>query len=396
MRILAVGNMYPPHHQGGYELVWQAAMARARERGHDVRIVASDHREPGATGPEEPDVHRTLRWYWSWERHEFPQLGLAARVRLERDNAAELERHLSAFAPDVVSWWAMGCMSLSLVERVRRRGLPAVFAVHDDWLVYGPKADQWTRMWRGRRRLLAPAAERLLGLPTRVDVPASGRLLFNSAYTLGRAAGAGVDVGAAAVLAPGIDERLLAAAPPREWGWRLLCLGRLERQKGVDVAVAALAHLPETATLTICGTGDRAYAAELAEQAAGLGVAERVRFTGFTDLAGVRAAYAESDAVVFPVRWQEPFGLVPLEAMGQDRPVVATAGGGSREFLRDGVNALLVEADDAPAVARAVRRLAGDAALRGRLREGGRRTAAEHTLGAFAGRMVDALEAAAA
>ena len=38
MRVLAVGNMYPPHHFGGYELVWRAAMRHLERHGHLVRI----------------------------------------------------------------------------------------------------------------------------------------------------------------------------------------------------------------------------------------------------------------------------------------------------------------------------------------------------------------------
>ena len=144
-----MGNMYPPHHAGGYELMWQAAMTHARSLGHQVRILVSDYRVAGVAGESDPDVHRTLRWYWDLERYEFPRLTPRQRLHLERHNAAELRRHLRAFEPDLVSWWSMGCMSLSLIEQVRRAGLPGHFVVHDDWLVYGPQHDQWLRMWRG-------------------------------------------------------------------------------------------------------------------------------------------------------------------------------------------------------------------------------------------------------
>jgi glycosyltransferase involved in cell wall biosynthesis len=59
--------------------------------------------------------------------------------------------------------------------------------------------------------------------------------------------------------------------------------------------------------------------------------------------------------------------------------VASTARGGSREYLRDADNSLIFEADDADGLATAVRRLAGDEALRVRLREGGLETARRHT-----------------
>jgi len=87
--------------------------------------------------------------------------------------------------------------------------------------------------------------------------------------------------------------------------------------------------------------------------------------------------------VVFPVVWEEPWGLVPLEAMALGRPVVATGRGGSGEYLRDDENALLFEAGDAEALAAAVTRLADDPDLRTRLRAGGSATAPLHTEDVF-------------
>src|SRR5436309_13412667 len=184
-RILAVGNMYPPHHAGGYETMWQAAMERARSLGHEVRVLVSDYRQTGVHGEEDPDVHRTMRWYWDLERYEFPRLSPLARVSIERHNAADLTRHLRELRPDVVTWWSMGCMSLGPIERVRRAGIPAVFVVHDDWLGDGPQYDQWIRMWRGWRKAGAPAVERFTGVATEIDMSAAGRVVFNSRYTLG-------------------------------------------------------------------------------------------------------------------------------------------------------------------------------------------------------------------
>jgi glycogen(starch) synthase len=388
MRILTVGNMYPPHHGGGYEVMWQAAVRRARELGHEVRILTSDYRSPMA-GPEvDSDVHRELRWYWDLDRYEFPQLSPLDRLRIERHNARELRRHLHDFRPEVVSWFSMGAMSLSMIERVRRCGIPAIFIVHDDWLVYGPGSDQWLRMWRGRRRRLAPLAESVLGLPTEVDPGRAGRFVFNSRYIQDSAARAGHDVRDAKVIYPGIEPALRRELSWGRWGWRLLYIGRVDRQKGIDTAVRALAKLPREASLDVWGTGHERYIEEMRALAGELGVSERVRFRGWAGPDERLAAYGAADTVVFPVRWEEPFGLVPLEAMGVGRPVVSTARGGASEFLRDGENALLFEPDDFQALARAVSRLASDQALRERLLTGGRRTAEQFTIERFADQTV--------
>jgi glycosyltransferase involved in cell wall biosynthesis len=89
------------------------------------------------------------------------------------------------------------------------------------------------------------------------------------------------------------------------------------------------------------------------------------------------AEYRAADVMVFPSTWPEPFGLVPIEAMACGVPVVATGVGGSAEFLVHGENCLLVEPGDPVALAAAVRRLAGDPALRRTLVAHGLETARE-------------------
>ncbi|HEX8075994.1 MAG TPA: glycosyltransferase family 4 protein [Thermoleophilaceae bacterium] len=375
MRVLAVGNMYPPHHFGGYELVWRAAMRHLERNGHQVRVLTTDM-DTGAAEPDDPNVRRDLRWYW--RDHGFPPLSRWERARLEHHNARVLRRELRDLGPDVVTWWSMGGMSLSMLERVRRARIPAVAFVHDDWLDYGREVDGWTRGRPQASGLLERLAERVVGAPAGVDLEHAARYVFVSETTRRRAREAGVDPPSTGVAHSGIDPGFIDPAPERAWDWSLLYVGRLDERKGVDTAVTALVHLPD-ATLTLVGGWDAGEEGRLRELADRHGVGARLRFAGQRSRDEVRAAYAEADAVVFPVRWEEPWGLVPLEAMARGRPVVATGRGGSGEYLRDGENALLFEAGDAAALAAAVERLADDPELRRRLREAGLETAGRHT-----------------
>ncbi|HVS27971.1 MAG TPA: glycosyltransferase family 4 protein [Solirubrobacteraceae bacterium] len=393
MKVLCVGNLYPPHdRRGGYEQVWRDAVAALRSAGHRVRVLASDHRAADRPVEEEPEVFRELRWYW--RDHRFPRIGVRDRVRLERDNGAVLERHLDELRPDVVAWWSMGGMSLSLIERVRRAGIGAVFFVHDDWPIYGPKVDAWCRLAR-RRPGLAALIERRTAIPAQIDLNAAGRWLFVSEVTRERARREGglvaLDSG---VAHSGVDRAFLEPAPEREWGWELLYVGRVEPRKGVEFAVAALAELPDEARLSVIGVGEPEYLESLRAQAARLGVGERLTLAGGVDRGALYGAYAGADAVLFPVRWEEPWGLVPLEAMGVGRPVVASGRGGSSEYLRDDSNCLLFDVDDPASLAAALRRLATEPALRARLRSAGYETAQRHTAAAFNDMVVRELEAA--
>jgi glycogen synthase len=376
VRVLTVGNMYPPHHHGGYELVWESAVEHLRARGHEVRVVTTDTRTD-AVASDAPDVHRELRWPLRNARLE--RLGPRERVAVARHNHRTLDRHLDELRPDVVAWWSMGGLTLTMLESVRRRGLPAVAFVHDDWLDYGRWGDAWLHSFRGRRGRLAPVAERLVGIPARVDFDGAASYLFVSERTKRHALAQGLGLRRTGVTHSGIQDEFLDPAPPAEWRWRLLYVGRLDERKGVDTAVEAMANLPEQARLELIGGWDAREEDRLRQQARDAGVEAQVHFAGQLDRSEIAAAYARADATVFPVRWEEPWGLVPLESMAKGRPVVATGRGGSAEYLRDGENCLLFEAGDAEALAAAVRRLADDPALRMRLREGGLETAPAHT-----------------
>jgi glycosyltransferase involved in cell wall biosynthesis len=372
--------MYPPQSFGGYELVWRSAVEHLRSEGHEARVLTTDLR-PHPDRPDDPDVHRELRWYW--RDHAFPKLGPRALLELERGNAAVLERHLAQLRPDVVTWWSMGGMSMSLVERVRRAGLRAVGFVHDDWLCYGPDVDHWRRSFGGRKGLAAPLAERLTGLPAHFELERAARWVFVSESTRGRALACRPGLADTGIAHSGIDTAFLDPAPRHPWRWRLLYVGRIDERKGIDTAIDALAHLPADARLEVVGSWDAREEDRLRDRARALGAGERVEFTGQRDRGELLERYANCDAVVFPVRWDEPWGLVPLEAMGRGRPVVATGRGGSAEYLSDGENCLLFPAGDAAALAGALARLARDPGLRARLRDGGLATAPRYTAPQF-------------
>jgi glycosyltransferase involved in cell wall biosynthesis len=384
VRVLSVGSVYPPHLLGGYEVIWQGVTHQLIAEGHASRVLVTDYANPDveAGAPEDPGVHRELRWYW--RDHTWPRFSLRERINLEHHNAAVFDRQLAQFTPDVVAFWPMGGMSLSLITRAQRAGLGTIFFLLDPWPSYGPTHDLWLGTWSGAgRRRLRGLAERFTALPTRVDL-GQGHWVFCSEWMRANS-GLSLDPDQAVVLTPGVEERYLTApaARPRDWSWRLLYLGRVVEQKGVITAIEALAELPPEATLAVVGSGDADYRSALERRASALGVAARVSFVPPVDRDATVAAYQAADVVLHPVRWGEPWGLVPLEAMAAGRPVVATGQGGSADFLADGANALLHAPGDAAGLAAAVLRLAGDPALRGRLVAAGHRTAQTHTATAF-------------
>ena len=382
-----LSNLYPPNAMGGYELSCRDVVDRWRDRGHEVTVLTTAGRVSGVVEPavDEPHVRRTLQWYWS--EHVFLRPPRREQLALERANLAVLREAL-AEGVDVVSVWHLGGMPLGLLTAVEQAGVPAVLNICDDWPDYGLRADAWTSSWARLPRIARAAGSRLLGVPTSVPDLDLHAASFVSAFTRdtlrqrtrwrfpdSEVVGSGVDLADFPW-----HTRDLAS-----WHGTLLCVGRVEPRKGFRTAVEALGLLPD-AELRIAGVRDPAHLEELLALADRLGATDRLS-VGPVPRGELRDLYRRADAVLFPSDWDEPFGLVPLEAMTQGTPVIATRRGGSAEYLVDGANCLEVPASDAAALAAAVHRLAGDPALRARLAEGGRATAAEHTVDQLADRL---------
>ena len=122
---------------------------------------------------------------------------------------------------------------------------------------------------------------------------------------------------------------------------RILFLGQLIRGKGADLMLKTLAKLDIPFTCTIAGAGkDQAMIETLIEK---FKLCDKVHFTGF--VSEPEKLWANCDVFCFPIRWQEPFGLVGLEAMAHGVPVAAFDLGGVREHLTKACGALIPEKD---------------------------------------------------
>ena len=179
MKVLVITGLFPPNHVGGYEIACASFVDHLVSRGYSVRVLAASH--PASPRPSsQAEIYRDLDWYRS-DGLAFRSPSVPARLRLERHNLTTLRLHLSSFAPDVVNWWAMGGMSISLIESVRRAGVPAIGMVSDEWMLYGTAVDAWLRTFR-RLPSFAAALARPLGIPTRVEFGPAATWSFVSDY----------------------------------------------------------------------------------------------------------------------------------------------------------------------------------------------------------------------
>lgn len=176
------------------------------------------------------------------------------------------------------------------------------------------------------------------------------------------------------VIHPGVDTRIYApdAGVERLSEPSFLYVGRLKRYKEVETAIAALALVRaqgRAARLLVAGSGDHRPALERAARRAGVSAA--VDFLGFVSEARKLELYRRSWAVVLP-SLKEGWGITNLEAAGCGTPALAADNSALRESVRDGESGFLFPTGDARALAAAMDRLVGDAALRERLGRGAR------------------------
>lgn len=124
----------------------------------------------------------------------------------------------------------------------------------------------------------------------------------------------------------------------------LLFVGRLQPEKGVRVALRAVADV-HAARLVVVGSGP------LADEVRAAG--DRVEFLGERPHCEVLGLLARARAAIVPSTWDEPFGRVAMESLGCGTPVIVSDRGGLAE-IPDRASGLVVDPDDRMAMARAV------------------------------------------
>lgn len=251
----------------------------------------------------------------------FPRRALAALLRDKRPDVLQIEEEPG------------GVLATQAADAARRTRVPVVFcsATNVRW------SDGW-RAGRRRRRTLRAARGALAGSSAAAD------LLF----------GVRPELPVEVVPAHGVPVPPTPAHVPHD-GQRIAYVARLERRRGLDTLLHALATRRAHAwTLRVVGDGpDRVPLETLANE---LRLAARIEWTGALPADQVRAQWPEIDVLVHPGRrgpeWEEPHGDLVAEAMGHEVAVIGTLAGVVPEVIGDA--GLLVPPDDPVSLADAL------------------------------------------
>jgi glycosyltransferase involved in cell wall biosynthesis len=364
MRILVISNLYPPAARGGYEVLCAETVKRLSQK-HDVTVLTSRH---GGI-PSEPGIVRELDFMPSGKRSAL--MGPLAAVR-----AAKVTRKLLAeFQPELVFIWNGAAMPQAAIRIAEQSGARVAWSICEYWFERLYIGDQFMRHLlpgdRGLRRLwglLVRAVNRhpTLRLEARSKVPASICWVSEAVRRLITVPPT-VEPLAERVIYTGVHdpdlwigiERQPPSEPPT-----IVFVGRLEEQKGPDVAYRALAALRDRhaidARLALAGTPNDGMRPLLERLAGELGIEDRLELLGQLDQRGVGALMGRASAIVVPSTWEEPSGGICLEAGLARVPVVASRSGGMPEGLLEEEHALYFPIRDADACADALARVLGD------------------------------------
>jgi glycosyltransferase-like protein len=293
----------------------------------------------------------------------------------------EMARGLAKVAGDFDLFHAQDCMSARAATRVRDEGadLPVVRTVHH--------VDDFTTA-----ALVHCQQQAILEPDHLLVVSRQWQGILRDEY--------GVDAG---IVPNGVDAARLtgvrsdALRAPFGDRFVFLAVGGVEPRKGSTTLFAALGHLASRglrpALVILGGQSFQDYEPYRREALAmlpslGLELGTDIVQAGTVTDAELAAWYRTADALAFP-SVKEGFGLVALEGLACDLPVVASDLPVFREFLTDGQDALLPATGDPVALADAMERVMTDPALRSTLVEGGRAVVPRFTWEASAARHRD-------
>jgi glycosyltransferase involved in cell wall biosynthesis len=346
MRILLINSEYPP--VGGGAGNASAHLARVlAPLGHEVALVTAHFRgtprmetQDGVTVHRIPAMRRRQDRSGALEQLAFIVSASFWTFRLIRQSKPDATLAFFGVPSGAVAWMLKKLFHIPYIVSLRGGDVPG-FRPYDFKTMHKLLAPLLRVIWHDASAVVANSRglrDLALAFDSSIEIP----IIPN-----------GVDVSQYIA-----EDR--AWSPPR-----LLSVGRIVHQKGLDLAMRALAGLKDLEwEWRIAGDGPQTE--PLQSLAQELGIADRVIFLGWQSREELAKWYHQSNTFLFPSR-HEGMPNAVLEAMASGLPVAATRIAGSEELVLDGETGFLVPSENVDALRDALRNLLTDASLRKRM-----------------------------
>lgn len=367
MKILYINALYSPHVAGGAEISLKLIVEQMQAKGHEVAVLSLVP-EQGRLYQEWVNGVKVYRVglknrYWPFTTDRPNKIRRLAWHLRDRNNAfmrSDVRQVLESEQPDVVSCHNLVGWSIAVWHEVKRAGIPIVQVLHDMYLLcansnmykngHGCTRQCFScRMLRYDHRQQSQQVNAVVGISRSIldRFTKSGYFANTPQYVI---------YNARCIPTPG-GKRQREAASPLKVGY----IGTLSQIKGVAWLIRQFRKSALMGSLHIAGRGKAEDVSDLEHLALG---DSRISFEGYVDPTDF---YARIDALVVPSLWDEPLGMVAVEGLANNLPVIASNRGGLVETVIDGENGLLCDPDEPDSLGRALETLSQDHLLYNRL-----------------------------
>lgn len=317
---------------------------RLVRRGHEVKVLTSDSTEWARASDPGMDrlealVERSLGLFGTWKGGGAVLNGDRSEVgRIALANTKRIRAAVTAFRPDRVIAGNLDFVGYEFIRECLEKKIPVLHRLGNGETGYPPDSSLESPYF-----CLAGNTEWL------------NRRLQEKGYKCGNWA----------VVYPGSPlEHYYRAFPPRFDRLRICYASIFAPFKGPHILFEALVHLARAGvdfTLECAGEQpDPVFKTQCEQLARRGGFAERVRWHGFINRAGLASMFSRCNTLVFPSVFEEPFGKTQIEAMAAGLAVVSSGTGGTGEIVKHQVNGLLFKSKDAADLARQLQSLPRD------------------------------------
>ncbi len=327
LRILILTNLYPPQAIGGYERAIADFAKLLHQRGHAVLVLTTNtenHTVDYTPTNTEPFVRRclSLGGYWSEQGAFWFPPEKAETIHLE--NEKNLKEELKNFQPQVCLAGNIDFLGVELLDIILAENIPTVHYVMNASPGYPPEQTPKSSLHK-----YVTCSDWLLN-----EIQAQGYPIENAQTIYPGAA---------------VEEFYQAELPPHDQ-LRIAYASLVMYYKGADVLVEALSLLHAAGinfTATIAGsTLEPDFVEALHQLIESEGLQEQIKLPGVLSRVELKNLYRTHNVLVFPSRFEEPFGISQIEAMAAGLTLVTSATGGAKEIVEHGQNGLIFESEN--------------------------------------------------